>query len=435
MFQKTALLVAFFGVSLVRGCADEGPRPAPQTTTAEASRPLALAPAAPPSRHAKESCEEAPPPTIASERFSAGERAFASTRRALLEAYYDDGLTDDDLYRAAVAGMLERVDPSMHKWNKLLSPRDLAEVRSDLHGEIVGVGVQIDFSVETGRATVLAVIPGSPAERAAIHAGDEIIAVDGKLYKGKTAMDMATDIRGAPFAKVTLTMLRGDKLEALALERQPVALDPVVHSALGDGVGYVRIRGFSDKTTPLVGAALDALAQTGTRSLVLDLRGNPGGAFDAAIASAGLFLPAGAPVTLLERRGHKVETIAAKGGAKLAGIPIAVLVDRWTASGGELVAAALAEGRGAQLVGRPTLGKWSVQTIDELSNGYAIKYTTSLFASPSGKRPSGTGLVPDVDVELDEKEVERACAIAEPEKRLAADVQLRAAVALLRARR
>jgi carboxyl-terminal processing protease len=140
-------------------------------------------------------------------------------------------------------------------------------------------------------------------------------------------------------------------------------------------------------------------------------------------------------VTTLERRGGKSEARLAKGGPKLADVPMVVLVDHGTASGAELVASALVQGRKAQLVGRPTLGKWSVQTLEPLENGYAIKFTTSLFTAATGKLPPGVGLTPDVDVDADEGETAKAGAITDPVRRLAADVQLRAAVALLRARR
>jgi carboxyl-terminal processing protease len=115
-------------------------------------------------------------------------------------------------------------------------------------------------------------------------------------------------------------------------------------------------------------------------------------------------------------------------------MPLAVLVDAMTSSGGEFVAAALAEGRAAQLVGTRTYGKWSVQKLDKLPNGYAMKFTTSLFRSPSGKAWSGAGLPPDIEVPMDEKAQAAAEAISDPEKRAAEDVQLRTAVGLVRLR-
>jgi carboxyl-terminal processing protease len=435
MLRNAALFFAFTSVSILRGCAGEpsssSSSPTPRTV---ASAPAAIAPSPVMKHVSKHECDDKPP-SVASEPFNGGERAFQTTRRALLDAYYAEGLTEDDLYRAAVAGMLERVDPSMHKWNKLLSPREVGELHSEIQGEIVGVGVMIAFSDETGRATVIGVVPGSPAERAALGAGDEIISVDGKLYKGKTAMDMSGDIRGKAGDVVSLTVLRGDKLETVPIRREAVALESVVRSSLGDGVGYVHIWSFSDRTPTLLATALDALSAEGARSLVVDLRGNGGGSFDGAVASAGLLLPAGATVTTLERRGGKSEARLAKGGPKLADVPMVVLVDHGTASGAELVASALVQGRKAQLVGRPTLGKWSVQTLEPLENGYAIKFTTSLFTAATGKLPPGVGLTPDVDVDADEGETAKAGAITDPVRRLAADVQLRAAVALLRARR
>src|SRR5262249_2536460 len=149
------------------------------------------------------------------EKFTEGQRSFESVKSTLLAKYYRDGVapTEDDLYRAAVQGMLEHVDPAMHKYNNLLSPTELAQLDSDLKGEIVGAGVRSShFEPSTGYSDVGDTIPGSPAEKAGIQAGDVIVTVDGKLYKDQTISDVAMAIRGKVGESVTLSVLRGDKL-------------------------------------------------------------------------------------------------------------------------------------------------------------------------------------------------------------------------------
>jgi carboxyl-terminal processing protease len=368
---------------------------------------------------------------VPAEKFSEGERAFKTIKDTLLASYYSSGVTEDDLYRAAAEGMLSRLDPKMHKWNKLLSPSDLAAIEADLKGEVVGVGVKIHFDSASGYSDVLGVVPGSPAERAQIQAGDKILSVDGKLYKGKASNAIINDIRGKAGEKVALSILREDKILTVPLVREVVAFDAASSSMLPGNVGYVRIRAFTEKTPPTLKQALSKVASA--RAMVVDLRSNAGGMFDAAVTCAGFFFKPGAAIVRLEKRGGAVETFSAKGEQIVGDMPLAVLVDGMTSSGAEFVAASLSEVRSAQIVGTNTYGKWSVQKLDKLQNGYAMKFTTSLFHTPSGKTYNGVGLAPDVAVSMEDKAFEAAQAIADPDKRLAADVQLRTAVGLVRA--
>ncbi|HEY8074049.1 MAG TPA: S41 family peptidase [Labilithrix sp.] len=365
------------------------------------------------------------------EAFGDGARAFAKVKESLLQNYYAEGLTEDDVYRAATAGMLERLDPKMKKWNKLLAPREIAELRNDLKGEVVGIGVSIKLDPHTGYAEVLAALPGSPAEKAGLVSGDMIVTVNGKLYKGMRLRDVVADIRGKAGEPVKVSVLRGAEMKTFDVVRGRVAYDRPSSLVFADHTGYLRIPGFNEQTPGAARAELESLEKQGATALVLDLRANPGGSFDAAVASAELFLPERAPIVTLKRRGKPEEKNLARGGAILANVPLAVLVDGATASGAEFVTAALAEDRHARVVGEPTKGKWSVQTIDELSNGWAFKYTVSLFKTPSGKSYEGTGLAPDVEVAMDERVLARANAAATPEERLDLDMQLRTAKGLL----
>jgi carboxyl-terminal processing protease len=368
------------------------------------------------------------------EKFSNGAREFAAIKDELMKSYYAEGLTEDDFYRAASEGLLEHIDPSMRKWNKLLGPSDVAEIRSDLKGELVGVGTQIDFDPATGYTDVVGTIPGSPAEKAGILEGDKIVTVDGKLFKGMTIRDVVSVIRGKAGEPVTLSILRADKLLSFTITRAPIAYSPVHHFMLPGGVGYLGVSSFTSKTTAMVKDALGDLAAQGAKSLVVDLRDSPGGSFDEAIASTDLMLPTGTPIATVKKRGAKDDSYVAKGAPILATIPLAVLVDHGTSSGAELMTAALQEGRHASIVGTRTFGKWSVQTIEDLDNGYAYKFTIGTFYTPSGKTYGGVGLEPDVEVSMDDKATSRALAQSDPDKRLAADTVLRTAAAMIRPR-
>jgi len=370
--------------------------------------------------------------TVPSAPFTDAQRSFDEVKKTLLSGYYDPSITEEALYRAAVAGMLERVDPAMRKWNKLLSPADLAELQRDLQGEVVGVGVKISFDAATGYVDVLGVFPGSPAEKAGLAAPDKIVTVDGKLYKGLTLHDVVADIRGKAGDTVKLSVLRGDKLVVVPVVREKVVYDTVSELVIDGDVGYVRIPAFNARTPDGLAAALSDLVSKKVRGAVVDLRGCPGGSFDDAVAAASEMLPAGAVVANLKKR-TTTEAVMSKRAPVMTGVPLAVLVDHASSSSAELVAAALQEGDHAVLVGQRTYGKWTVQMIDDLPNGYAMKYTSGLFQSPSGRSFQGVGLPPDVEVDMADGAVEKVEAITDPGKRLEADTQLKTAVSLLRA--
>jgi carboxyl-terminal processing protease len=415
--------VSLLSLLLVASCS-QAPTgaPAPAGTVANASPAWAQASPAP-----------AAELTVPPEPFGNGAQNFEAARKALLGGYYRDSLTEDDLYRAAVRGMVEYADPSMRQWNKMLPPSELGQLRLDLQGELVGIGVKIDFDPATGYIDVKGTIPGSPAERAGIAPPDKIVTIDGKLYKGRSLQDVVGDIRGKAGETVSLSILRGAGLVTVPVVRAKVAYDTVQDMVVADDVGYLRIPSFNAKTPGSLHDALTDLAGKHVRAIVLDLRSNPGGSFDDSVAAASELAPAGANIASVNERG-KVQPIAAKAGTPapmLLDLPLAVLVDHDTASSAELLAAAVQELRHATLVGARTHGKWSVQRLEDLPNGYAIKFTVGLFASPSGKSYDGTGVAPDIEVDAASDAVQHALAESDPRARLAGDAQLRTAVAVL----
>jgi len=426
MTRKIHLVVPLFVVLAVVNCGQTATQD--RTTTKPA-------PAAPGSSSAT-----APPVPVAddddnatatADKFTRGAAAFATVKDTLLKNYYADGITEDDLYRAATAGMLEKLDPKMKKWNQLLTTTEMAELRNDLKGELVGIGAQISFDSPSGYADVQSVLPGSASERAGLVGGDKIVTVNGKLYKGMSVIDVVNDIRGEVGDPVTLSILRADKLLSFTITRERVVFDHASHILLADGLGYLQIPSFTEQTPAQVREALEDLAKQGPKALVLDLRQCPGGSFDSAVATGELLLPDGAGIVTLKKNGKDEEKhFAGKGKSILTSLPLAVLVSNATSSGAEFLTAALQEGRHARVIGKPTHGKWSVQSLNDLPNGYAFKYTVSLFKTPSGRSFEGTGLLPELEVAMDEKELARANA-AKPADRLAQDVQLRTAKELL----
>ena len=368
------------------------------------------------------------------EEFTDAEKSFRHARQRLLDSYVDAKLSEADLMRAAVAGML--AGAGGRDWDRLLSPAELAEMKTDLTGQLIGIGVEIRFDTDSGTTMVLGLVPGSPAEKAGLKAGDRILKVDGRSYKGRQLRDVVYAMRGKAGSSVNLTLLRDDTVLEKAVVRTPLTWSHVTDAQLGGGVALITIRAFNDKTPQLLREALARLASARARGLVIDLRDDEGGLLERTTECASLLLPAGKTIATTLMRGGKEQAIVtggATGGAPLVtAIPVTVLVNGDTASSAELLAGALKAHAGARVVGKKTRGKWNVQTIEELPNHWAIKYTIGVFRSAGGELLDGKGLEPDVEVDMPAGALEKARRIADPAQRIAADPQLRAAISLLR---
>ncbi|MDP1821755.1 MAG: S41 family peptidase [Archangium sp.] len=368
------------------------------------------------------------------DRFENGAKTFEAAKKELLEKYLKDDLTEDDLYRAALAGMLARLDPAMRSYNRLLTPGEFAELNADLKGEAIGVGLQLTFEPATGRAEVLGIVRGSPAEKADLREGDVVLTVDGASFKGKQLRDIVYAIRGKVNEKVTLGVLRDAAVLTKTVERQKLVVESVTFEVLPGDVAVIAIRSFNETTPQAAREALAKAAKAGAKALIIDLRDDEGGLLEKALETAKLFLPKGKVITRVLHRGNKEETIASDVEPVFGPVPTVVLINGHTRSSAELLAAALREGLKAPLVGAKTAGKWSVQSLKELPNRYVLKYTLALFRAPDGKSYEGVGLSPDIEVTQDERAAGRAARLKVPAERLAIDAQLRAAASFLRLR-
>ena len=369
------------------------------------------------------------------EPFAHGEESLRQIREHLLHEYYRSDITEEDLDRAAAQGMLSFIDAKTKGWNKLVSPAEYSELQTDLKGELVGIGVLIDFDAVTGVVDVNGIIPHSPAASADVHEGDKILAVDGRVFKGLTIRDMAYAMRGKEGTQVHLNILRDANVIEKTITRARITYDPVMSMMLPDGILYLQIAAFVDTTPGGVRAALDQAAKEHVRGIVVDLRDNSGGLLDRAIDTAQLFVPKGKLIAQVQKRGKKVDKLASKADPIAPAVPVAVLINGDSKSSAELMAAALRANLTAPLIGSKTFGKWSVQSLEELPNKYVMKYTVGLLEDPAGKSYEGEGVPPDIEVPMDSKLLDRAQREKAADGRLAADVQLRAAYNLLRLRK
>ncbi|MGJ3241839.1 MAG: S41 family peptidase [Opitutales bacterium] len=334
-------------------------------------------------------------------------------------APHTGSFTDEPSYRLP-AGTLAR-DP----YADVLSREEFKEFERETSQEYVGVGIllgrfPIDYPV-----SILKVFPDTPAERGGLHPGDRIVAVNGRDMRDATTGELVEAIAGPSGSSVALTIERStaDKPLPVTLVRSAVAFTSVDESrVLDDGSGYIRINEFARRTATEVCEALEQLEGQGISGLILDLRANPGGMLDAAVAVAELFLEPGdlvvttRPLRGQERevgglpgfdRGDREEALHADDSASPRAYPVAVLIDQASASAAEIVAGALqAHGR-AVLVGETSFGKGSIQSIIGMRNGEGLKLTTAEFLLPSGQSIEGEGVTPDVREPLKPEEGRR----------------------------
>jgi carboxyl-terminal processing protease len=316
---------------------------------------------------------------------------------------YVNPVDDHQLLQAAIRGMVASLDP----YSAYLDGDEYDEVKISSSGRYSGVGLEL--SIEDEQVVVIAPFDGSPAALAGIRSGDIIVTIDGIPVNTSTLADTIGRMRGAEGTSVKIGIMREGNAEPMmfTLKRSRVELHSVSAQTLESGYGYVRISQFSETTGDDLTAALKDLRKQhhGAQllGLVLDMRDNPGGVLEAAVAVADAFLDSGVIVTARGRTPDSKFEMSATPGDALNGAPIVVLVNGGSASAAEIVAGALKDQHRAKLMGRTTFGKGSVQTIIPLADDRAVKLTTSLYYTPSGASINHHGIAPDIELERDPK--------------------------------
>lgn len=309
-----------------------------------------------------------------------------------IERDYVDTLADSTIYTEAAEGLIgELHDPH----SAYLGPKLLQSLSERTRGRYAGVGIQVD--ARDGYVIVAAPLPGGPAMAAGIQPGDRILEVDGKDMRGKPLDEAQKALRGDANTVVRVTIERPGVATPLkfALTRKEIHVRSVQHATvIGDGIGYVALTIFSEESAPDLEHAIDSLRSAGMKTLVFDLRGDPGGLLDQGVRVSDLFLdPNQRIVSIRGRTPDATRTFDDHGPQRWPGMPLVVLVDSNTASAAEIVAGALQDHDRGVLLGTTTYGKGSAQNVFPLANGGAAKLTTALWYTPSGrsitrKRPS-----------------------------------------------
>jgi carboxyl-terminal processing protease len=315
---------------------------------------------------------------------------------------YVDKVDDHDLMESAIRGMVSALDPH----SAFLDSDEYDEIRISTTGNYSGVGIEV--TMEDEGVKVVAPIDGTSAAKAGIHPGDMIVAIDGVPIDTSGLNDAISRMRGKAGTSVKVTVKRAGTEAPVdfMLERSNVQVHSVKSELLEPGYGYVRITHFSETTGGDLSKAIATLKSSSPHGklngLVLDLRNNPGGVLEAAVAVSDAFIDDGPIVTANGRAPDSKFEMDATPGDQLDGADLVVLVNAGSASASEIVAGALKDHARATLIGRTTFGKGSVQTVMPLSDGRAIKLTTSRYYTPSGASIQQKGITPDIVVDKDQ---------------------------------
>jgi carboxyl-terminal processing protease len=335
---------------------------------------------------------------------------FASVLQKVRAEYVDStNLTYRNLTSAAIKGMVGSLDPH----SEFLDAQDYRQLQDDTEGQFGGLGLVV--SMKDGFITVVAPMEDSPGSRAGILTGDRIVKVEGKSVERLPLGAVVKQLRGEPGSPVMVTIQRPATGEEknLTLTRAIIQMDMVKdingkkEFPLGaDGIGYIRITEFGDKTGDELEAALGKLKSQGMKALILDLRMNPGGLLDEAVNVCQKFLPRGQLVVSTEGRDPSQNSIRRANGRgdELKGMPIVILVDLGSASASEIVTGCLQDLHRAMILGEKTFGKGSVQSIFPIDNVGALKLTVAKYYTPSHRVIHEHGIEPDIVVPMTEEE-------------------------------
>ncbi len=327
--------------------------------------------------------------------YTSVEEVYDQLRRS-----FDGELTAEDLLNGLKDGLAQA---SGDAYTEYLTAEEANEFDQELSGTFSGIGAEL--SKKDGAITVIAPLAGYPAEKAGLRARDVIAEIDGESAFDLTLTEAVKRIRGPKGTTVSLKIFRGGTEEVdLTIERDDIAIPSVEWEKSGD-VGIIAISRFGEDTSELTRKAATELKQQGIRSVVLDLRNNPGGLLNVAVDVASVWVDGGTILT--ERRGDMVvRTFEAKGRPILNGVPTVVLINGGSASASEIVAGALKDNGVATLVGEKSYGKGSVQQIEGLRHGGALKVTVARWFTPEGKNIDEEGIEPDQKVELTQEDYE-----------------------------
>ena len=351
---------------------------------------------------------------------------------SIVQNQYVDEVPPRELIYSAIKGTLRGLDPH----SSFLDPDSYKDMQVETSGSFGGLGIEITLKDDV--LTIVSPIEGTPAYRAGLTTGDRIIKIDGLTTKDMQLSDAVKRMRGKPGTKVTISIVREGWTEAKDYDivREQIRVHSVRENELGGGVAYIKLRQFQEQTPHDLDVALDKAQKAGMKSLVLDLRNNPGGLLTAAVEVSEKFIDDGKLVVYTEGRVRNQNMrFTAHSKKPYAKMPMVVLLNQGSASASEIVAGALQDWGRAMVVGTQSFGKGSVQTIIPLSDGSGLRLTTAKYFTPKGRSIHGKGITPDIVVEIPKDPnppKDRPLPSTDPLEDLKKDVQIQRALDVLK---
>jgi carboxyl-terminal processing protease len=329
---------------------------------------------------------------------------FAKALELIRQDYVDENKTSyHDLINAAMKGMLSALDPH----SQFMDPDDFRDMQDDTRSRFNGLGIEV--SMKNGLPTVITAMEDTPAAKAGVLSGDQILRINGISTERMDLQDAINVLRGPAGAKITLTLLRPStkEIKEYTLQRAEIKIQSVKGARLIDPdltgpfkIAYIRLVQFNEPTADELSKVLDELQKQGMQALVLDLRNNPGGLLNSAVDVCAQFLPPNTKVVSTQGRVASQQHDYSTSGVKKErpNFPMVVLINEGSASGAEIVAGALKDLHRAVLVGETTFGKGSVQNVMQLPDGSAVRFTTAKYYTPSKQVIQGNGVTPNIRV-------------------------------------
>jgi len=317
-----------------------------------------------------------------------------------IKKHYVDEANSKELILSAIKGMVKSLDPH----SAYLTPQEYKEFQTETKGEFGGIGIQI--GIKDGALTVIAPIEDTPAWKAGIKAGDKIIKIDGQSTKDMNINDAVSRMRGPKGKPVTLTIQRDEWKEPkdITIIRDIIKIKSVKFKMIENEIGYIKLTQFQETTAHDLANALKTLKEKGMKSLILDLRNNPGGLLNIAVDVTEQFLPPKYLVVSIKgKSGERMDYYTEGLKPTYTDLPMIVIVNQGSASASEIVAGALQDWERSLILGIQTFGKGSVQSLIPLSDGSALKLTTAKYYTPKGRSIHAVGINPDIVVKLETK--------------------------------
>ncbi|RGQ87074.1 S41 family peptidase [Megamonas rupellensis] len=328
------------------------------------------------------------------------EQGFSNLMRFItayrfIETKYVNDTDDVKLIDGAIDGMVKSLnDPH----SNYLSPKMYKTLMEQTEGSFAGIGVVMGMDNEQ-KIHIVGIMENSPGQKAGLQEGDEILAVDGVPITQMAFDEVAAHVRGQAGTDVVLTIMRDNANQDITITRDNIKLKTVGHKMLDNNIGYIQIVSFSEDTANEFNEAYNDLKNQGMKALVLDLRNNPGGLLTTCVEIAKKLVPKGEIVSIVDKQGNK-ETYSSS--LEAPEYPLTVLINKNSASASEILSGAIQDTKAGTIIGNTSYGKGSVQTILPMFEDDAVKLTIAKYYTPSGRSIDGTGITPDIEINLDE---------------------------------